>query len=211
VFSWPAVLGRSAAYRVDGIGGRHAGAGAAVRWRDGEDVHRLRDVLQGDGQHERPKKLQVDLFTPDDDHFECCAVATNMALAPPASTRSLAAGGAQEKTIAELKGEVPPAYFPKKSIQRILSSPKRANQKPPVLHRQVYGSPLFHLGLGGQGPRNPQSETVTPRLNLRPHRGSARRIYKGYTGLSPGSDRRRLANVTAEPRVALNASAPAVC
>src|SRR5947209_6110108 len=35
-------------------------------------------------QHESPKNFQLDLFTPDDGHFEYYAVATNMALSLPA-------------------------------------------------------------------------------------------------------------------------------
>lgn len=56
-------------------------------------------------QHESPKNFQLDLFTPDDGHFEYYAVATNMALALPALYAFIGGRGAQEKTIAELKGE----------------------------------------------------------------------------------------------------------
>ena len=56
-------------------------------------------------QHESPKNFQLDLFTPDDGHFEDYAVATNMALALPALYAFIGGRGAQEKTIAELKGE----------------------------------------------------------------------------------------------------------
>ncbi len=56
-------------------------------------------------QHESPKNFQLDLFTPDDGHFEYYAVATNMPLALPALYAFIGARGAQEKTIAELKGE----------------------------------------------------------------------------------------------------------
>ena len=35
-------------------------------------------------RHESPKNLQLDLFTPDDGHFEYYAVATNMPLSLPA-------------------------------------------------------------------------------------------------------------------------------
>jgi hypothetical protein len=57
-------------------------------------------------QHESPKNFQLHVFTPDDGHFEYYAVATNLPLALPCqrSTPSSAAE-AQEKTIAELKGE----------------------------------------------------------------------------------------------------------
>ncbi len=56
-------------------------------------------------RHESPKNFQLDLFTPDDGHFEYYAVATNMALSLPALYAFIGGRGAQEKTIAELKGE----------------------------------------------------------------------------------------------------------
>ena len=56
-------------------------------------------------RHESPKNFQLDLFTPDDGHFEYYAVATNMPLALPALYAFVGGRGAQEKTIAELKGE----------------------------------------------------------------------------------------------------------
>src|SRR5207302_5913314 len=55
-------------------------------------------------RHESPKNFQLDLFTPDDGHFEYYAVATNMALSLPALYAFIGGRGAQEKTIAELKG-----------------------------------------------------------------------------------------------------------
>src|SRR5215467_5196760 len=56
-------------------------------------------------RHESPKNFQLDLFTPDDGHFEYYAVATNLPLALPALYAFIGGRGAQEKTIAELKGE----------------------------------------------------------------------------------------------------------
>jgi Transposase DDE domain group 1 len=56
-------------------------------------------------RHESPKNFQLDLFTPDDGHFEYAAVATNLALDLPALYAFICGRGAQEKTIAELKGE----------------------------------------------------------------------------------------------------------
>jgi hypothetical protein len=56
-------------------------------------------------QHESRKNFQLDLFTPDDGHFEYYAVATNLPLALPALYAFIGGRGAQEKTIAELKGE----------------------------------------------------------------------------------------------------------
>jgi hypothetical protein len=55
--------------------------------------------------HESRKNFQLDLFTPDDGHFEYAAVATNLALDLPALYAFICDRGAQEKTIAELKGE----------------------------------------------------------------------------------------------------------
>jgi DDE family transposase len=56
-------------------------------------------------RHQSSKNFQLALFTPDDGHFESYAVATNMALALPALYAFIGGRGAQEKTIAELKGE----------------------------------------------------------------------------------------------------------
>jgi Transposase DDE domain group 1 len=56
-------------------------------------------------RHASRKNFQLDLFTPDDGHFEYYAVATNMALRLPALFAFVCGRGAQEKTIAELKGE----------------------------------------------------------------------------------------------------------
>src|SRR3989449_5707320 len=54
-------------------------------------------------QHESPKNFQLDLFTPDDGHFEYYAVATNLPLSLSALYAFIGGRGAQEKTIAELK------------------------------------------------------------------------------------------------------------
>jgi hypothetical protein len=56
-------------------------------------------------RHASRKNFQLDLFTPDDGHFEYYAVATNMALRLPALFAFVCGRGAQEKNIAELKGE----------------------------------------------------------------------------------------------------------
>lgn len=55
--------------------------------------------------HASPKNFQLDLFSPDDGHFEYSAVTTNKALSPAALWAFMAGRGAQEKTLAELKGE----------------------------------------------------------------------------------------------------------
>jgi hypothetical protein len=62
-------------------------------------------ICRKHGRHESPKNFQLDLFTPDDGHFEYSAVATNMTLSLPALYAFIGGRGAQEKTIAELKGE----------------------------------------------------------------------------------------------------------
>lgn len=51
------------------------------------------------------KNFQLNLFTPDDGHFEYSAVTTNMALRPIALWHFANGRGAQEKTLAELRGE----------------------------------------------------------------------------------------------------------
>ena len=56
-------------------------------------------------EHETRKNFQLDLFSPDDGHFEYSAVTTNKALAPAALWAFIAGRGAQEKTYGELKGE----------------------------------------------------------------------------------------------------------
>lgn len=56
-------------------------------------------------RHETRKNFQLDLFSPDDGHFEYSAVTTNTALSGPALWAFMAGRGAQEKTLAELKGE----------------------------------------------------------------------------------------------------------
>ena len=56
-------------------------------------------------RHASRKNFQLDLFTPDDGHFEYYAVATNMTLSLPALFAFVCGRGAQEKTLAELKGE----------------------------------------------------------------------------------------------------------
>jgi len=56
--------------------------------------------------HRSPKNYQLDLFSPDDGYFEYSAVATNLTLTPRALWSFAAGRGAQEKTFAELKGEL---------------------------------------------------------------------------------------------------------
>jgi hypothetical protein len=55
--------------------------------------------------HETRKNFQLDLFSPDDGHFEYSAITTNKTLGGAALWHFMAGRGAQEKTIGELKGE----------------------------------------------------------------------------------------------------------
>jgi len=76
--------------------------------------------------HESPKNFQLDLFTPDDGHYEYAAVVTNLALDLPALYAFINGRGAQEKTLAELKGEfaldvVPTAHYGANSAWQQLS------------------------------------------------------------------------------------------
>ena len=56
--------------------------------------------------HESRKNFQLDLFSPDDGHYEYSAVATNKTLEVPALWHFMAGRGAHEKTLAELKSQV---------------------------------------------------------------------------------------------------------
>jgi hypothetical protein len=56
--------------------------------------------------HESRKNFQLDLFSPDDGHFEYSAVATNKTLGVAALWHFMAGRGAHEKTLAELKSQV---------------------------------------------------------------------------------------------------------
>jgi len=53
--------------------------------------------------HETARNFQLDLFSPDDGHFEYSAVATNMNLGVPALWDFMAGRGGHEKTLGELK------------------------------------------------------------------------------------------------------------
>ena len=77
-------------------------------------------------RHETRKNFQLDLFSPDDGHFEYSAVTTNKVLSGPARWAFMAGRGAQEKTLAELKGEfaldvVPTNHYGANSVWQQLS------------------------------------------------------------------------------------------
>jgi hypothetical protein len=62
--------------------------------------------------HETRKNFQLDLFSPDDGHFEYSAVATNKPLDIPALWHFAAGRGGHEKTLAELKDQLGFATIP---------------------------------------------------------------------------------------------------
>jgi hypothetical protein len=67
---------------------------------------RLRVVLYRKHVHHQTRRnFQLDLFTPDDGHYEYSAVASNLPLGLAALWAFACGRGAQEKTFAELKGE----------------------------------------------------------------------------------------------------------
>ena len=55
--------------------------------------------------HESQKQFHLDLFAPDEGHFECLAVPTNKALSGPALRDFITGRDAQEKPLGERKGE----------------------------------------------------------------------------------------------------------
>jgi len=63
-------------------------------------------------RHESRKNFQLDLFSPDDGHYEYSAVATNLDLGVAALWHFMAGRGAHEKTLAELKDNVGLAVVP---------------------------------------------------------------------------------------------------
>src|SRR5438309_4562483 len=105
-------------------------------------------------RHESPKNFQLDLFTPDDGHFEYYAVATNMALSLPALYAFIGGRGAQEKTIAELKGEFALAVVPTKHY-----GANSAWQQLSVLAYNVARS--FQLDTGAAPRRRSRKRTYT--------------------------------------------------
>src|SRR2546426_12837432 len=59
-------------------------------------------------QHETPKNFQLDLFTPDDGHFEYYAVATNLALGLPALYAFVCGRGGSRENLWRAQGRVRP-------------------------------------------------------------------------------------------------------
>ena len=93
------------------------------QWQD----LRLRVVLyRKHVNHQTRRNFQLDLFTPDDGHYEYSAVATNLPLGLAALWAFACGRGAQEKTFAELKGEfaldvVPTKHYAANSAWQQLS------------------------------------------------------------------------------------------
>jgi len=99
--------------------------------------------------HQSRRNYQLDLFSPDDGHFEYSAVATNLALSPAALWDFMAGRGAQEKTFAELKGEfaldaVPTNHYAANSAWQQLSI---------LAHNLTIGFQL-HTNLASRKPRS---------------------------------------------------------
>ena len=96
------------------------------QWQD----LRLRVVLYRKHVHHQTRRnFQLDLFTPDDGHYEYSAVATNLPLGLPALWAFACGRGAQEKTFAELKGEfaldvVPTKHYAANSAWQQLEHPR---------------------------------------------------------------------------------------
>lgn len=67
--------------------------------------------------HETAKNFQLDLFSPDDGHYEYSAVATNLALGVSALWHFMAGRGGHEKTLAELKQQLAFDVIPSRDQQ----------------------------------------------------------------------------------------------
>ena len=142
-WSWLPLKAIAAACRrwAAGRPGRHRPRDRAGRLRSGTTSGSAWSSTGSTSHHETRRNFQLDLFTPDDGHYEYSAVATNLALGPrgPVGVR-LRARGAQEKTIAELKGEfaldvVPTKHYAANSALYLLR-PRESNS---LLRREEYG------------------------------------------------------------------------
>jgi hypothetical protein len=114
--------------------------------------------------HESPRNFKLDLFTPDDGHFEYGAVATKLALDLPALYAFARGRGAQEKTFAGAQRGVCPRCRPHQALRRqqCLAATQRLGLQPdPQL-------PARHPG-AGQAAR-PQADL---RLSAPQHADSA--------------------------------------
>jgi hypothetical protein len=99
-------------------------------------------------RHQSPKNYQLDLFDPDDGHWEYSAIATNHTLGLKALWHFMGGRGAHEKVLAELKhgyafDTVPSRSFAANSTWQILST---------LAHNLIVS---FQLAVGA--PRRPRS------------------------------------------------------
>jgi hypothetical protein len=67
--------------------------------------------------HETKKNFQLDLFSPDDGHYEYSAVATNLELGVAALWHFMAGRGGHEKTLGELKQQLAFDAIPSRDLQ----------------------------------------------------------------------------------------------
>lgn len=98
----PVIADRRRWRRVDAYVEGFATTLRIERWGRSERVVVYRKRVS----HESRKNFQLDLFSPDDGHFEYSAVATNKTLGVSALWHFMAGRGAHEKTLAELKSQV---------------------------------------------------------------------------------------------------------
>jgi hypothetical protein len=98
----PVIAGRRRWTRVDAYVEGFATPLRIERWGRSEQVRVYRKHVS----HESRKNFQLDLFSPDDGHFEYSAVATNKTLGVSALWHFMAGRGAHEKTLAELKSQL---------------------------------------------------------------------------------------------------------
>jgi len=98
----PVIASRQRWTRVDGYVEGFATALSIEPWKRTERVMVYRKRVS----HESRKNFQLDLFSPDDGHYEYSAVATNKTLEVRALWHFMAGRGAHEKTLAELKSQL---------------------------------------------------------------------------------------------------------
>jgi Transposase DDE domain group 1 len=98
----PRIASRQRWTRVDAYVDGFATTLSIERWGRTERVVVYRKRVS----HESRKNFQLDLFSPDDGHYEYSAVATNKSLEVRALWHFMAGRGAHEKTLAELKSQL---------------------------------------------------------------------------------------------------------